>query len=135
MEARKIYNADIALVVNTRLVAKHRNWITMTSTLRTLAHAILSGIDTIEDLYSKAGVPLPSLNSLFSPSSLDKDDALGDAQRLVAGAAAQIIATTRQPMEYIQESTFSGMYTTASLGFVVEVDIPDLLKEAGPQVS
>jgi hypothetical protein len=105
----------------------------MTSALRTLAHAILSSVDDIEAAYSKAGVPLPSLDDLFVPSPLDGDRALMDAQRLLASAAGQIIASARQPKESIQEYAMS-TYMTASLGFVVDVNIPDILKGAGPQV-
>lgn len=105
----------------------------MTSALRTLALTILSGVDAIEAAYSKAGVPLPSLDHPFSPSPLDEDAALIDAQRLVAIAAAQIVALARQPLESIQESVMSA-YMTASLGFIVDVNIPDILKDAGSQV-
>lgn len=106
----------------------------MTSTLKALAHTILSGVEAIEAAYSKAGVSLPSLDDPFVPSPLDGDAAVMDAQRLVAGAAAQIIANARQPMESLQEYVM-GTYMTASLGFVVEVNIPDILKDAGSQVS
>ena len=105
----------------------------MTSPLRTLALTILSGVDAIEAAYSKAGVPLPSLDDPFSPSPLDEDAALIDVQRLVANAAAHIIAHARQPLESLQESVMS-TYMTASLGFIVDVNIPDILKNAGSQV-
>jgi len=106
----------------------------MTSSLRTLANTILSGVDAIEAAYSKAGVPLPSLDELFAPSPLDGDASLMDAQRLVAGAAAQIIVSARQPMETLQDYAM-GTYMTASLGFVVDANVPDILKGAGTQVS
>jgi hypothetical protein len=106
----------------------------MTGALRTLALAILSGVDAIEATYAKAGIPLPSLDDPFAPSPLDGDAALMDVQRLVASAATQIIANARQPMESLQEYAM-GAYMTALLGFVVDVNIPDILKDAGPQVS
>jgi hypothetical protein len=106
----------------------------MAGDLRTLALTILSGVDAIEATYSKAGVPLPSLDEPFSPSPLDGNAALIGAQRLVASAAAQIIAQVQQPLETLQESVMS-TYTTASLGFVVDMNIPDILKDAGSQVS
>lgn len=106
----------------------------MTSTLRTLALTILSGVDAIEAAYSQADIPVPSLYEPFVPSPLDRDNALVDAQRVVANAAAQLIAQARQPMDSIIEQSFS-MYTTALLGFVVEAHIPDILKTVGPQVS
>lgn len=77
---------------------------------------------------------MPSLDDAFVPTPLDGDNALADAQRLVANTAAQLIAHARQPMDSIQEQVMS-MYTTASLGFVVDANIPDILKTAGPQVS
>lgn len=106
----------------------------MTSTLRTLALTILSGVDAIEGIYSQAGVPVPSLNDTFVPSPLDDDEALVNAQRLVANAAAQIIAHASQPMDSILQQIM-GVYMTTSLGFVVGVHIPDILNDAGPQVS
>ena len=123
----KLYKPVAKLVANRRLN-------TMTGALRTLALTILSGVDAIEAAYSQAGVPFPSLDEPFSPSPLDGDAALMDAQRLVASAAAQIIAHAQQPLETLQESVMS-TYMTASLGFVVDVNIPDILKDAGSQVS
>lgn len=106
----------------------------MTDALRNLALSILSGVDALEAAYSKAGISLPSLDDSFVPSPLDKDGAVRDAQRLVASAASQIIAHARQPMESLQEYAM-GMYMTATLGFVVDANIPDILKGAGQQVS
>jgi hypothetical protein len=106
----------------------------MTSTLRTLALTILSGVDAIEGIYSQAGVPVPFLNDIFVPSLLDDDKALVNAQRLVANAAAQIIAHASQPMDSILQQV-NGMYMTTSLGIVVGAHIPDILNDAGPQVS
>lgn len=104
----------------------------MTDALRNLALSILSGVDALEAAYSKAGISLPSLDDSFVPSPLDKDGAVRDAQRLVASAASQIIAHARQPMESLQEYAM-GMYMTATLGFVVDANIPDILKGAGQQ--
>ena len=106
----------------------------MTSALRALALTILSGVEAIEAAHSKAGIPVPSLHDPFVPTPVDRDDALIDAQRLVVNAAAQLIAHARQPMDSIQEQAMS-LYMTASLGFVVDADIPDILKTAGAQVS
>ena len=106
----------------------------MPSALRTLATSLLSTIDTFEAVYSDAGAPAPSLDDPFVPSPLDSNPTLMNARNQIAALAAQIIVTARQPMDTIQLYGLS-MYMIASLGFVVDVHIADILKEAGPQVS
>ncbi|RDB16346.1 4-O-methyltransferase 1 [Hypsizygus marmoreus] len=103
-----------------------------TSPLRALANSILASIDTIEAIYSKHGVPIPSLDEQFTLKATDSDPALADASRLIATAATQLIATVRQPMETLQDYTL-GLYTTAALGFVVDANVPNILKDAGAQ--
>jgi len=104
----------------------------MTSPLTALASIISSGVQTLESAYAKDGLNFPSLDDPFQPNHLTFDPALMDTTRLIVAAAAQIIATVRFPMETIQNDLM-GMYTTALLGFAVEANVPDILKDAGPQ--
>ena len=105
----------------------------MTTPLLTLANTLVSGILTLESVYAKNGMTYPSLDDPFSPGSLDGDEVLANATRVIIGAAAQIIATVRPPVETLQESALA-MYTPASLGLAVDFGIADVLKATGPVV-
>ncbi|KAF8218310.1 S-adenosyl-L-methionine-dependent methyltransferase [Mycena galopus ATCC 62051] len=102
--------------------------------LATLAQLITSGVQTLEAAYAKQGIPYPSLDAPFQPTPLDFDPALFQTAHLIVAAASQLIATVRSPMETIQAYAAS-MHVTSTLGFVVDADIPDVLKDAGPQAS
>ncbi|KAK7038000.1 4-O-methyltransferase 1 [Favolaschia claudopus] len=104
----------------------------MATPLATLAQLITSGVQTLEDAYAKQGIPFPSLDAPFQPTPLDVDPAVFQTAHLIIAAASQLIATVRSPMETIQMYAAS-MHTTSTLGFVVDADIPDVLKDAGPQ--
>ncbi|KAG6910302.1 hypothetical protein DXG01_011699 [Tephrocybe rancida] len=82
--------------------------------------------------YAKDGSTFPSLDDPFRPTALDQNAALVEARRLVVAAAAQLIATVRSPVETLQEYA-PGMYNTATLGFVEETNVADIVKEGGPQ--
>ncbi|KAJ7026144.1 S-adenosyl-L-methionine-dependent methyltransferase [Mycena alexandri] len=102
------------------------------SPLAALAQLITAGVQTIEAAYAKQGIPYPSLDAPFQPTPLDFDPALFQTAHLIVAAASQLIATVRSPMETIQAYAAS-MHVTSTLGFVVDADIPDVLKDAGPQ--
>ncbi|KAJ7049471.1 S-adenosyl-L-methionine-dependent methyltransferase [Mycena amicta] len=104
----------------------------MASPLAALAQLITAGVQTIEAAYAKQGLPYPDLNAPFQPSPLDFDPALLQTAQLIVAAADQLIATVRSPMQTIQMYA-SSMHTTSTLGFVVDADIPDILKGAGPE--
>ncbi|KAF7368965.1 4-O-methyltransferase 1 [Mycena venus] len=100
--------------------------------LAALAQLITTGVKTLEDAYAKQGIPYPSLDAPFQPTPLDFDPALFQTAHLIVAAASQLIATVRSPMETIQAYAAS-MHVTSTLGFVVDADIPDVLKDAGPE--
>ncbi|KAJ6475817.1 S-adenosyl-L-methionine-dependent methyltransferase [Mycena vitilis] len=102
------------------------------SSLAALAQLITTGVQTLEDAYTKQGIPYPSLDAPFQPTPLDFDPALFQTAHLIVAAASQLIATVRSPMETIQAYAAS-MHVTSTLGFVVDADIPDVLKDAGSQ--
>ncbi|KAF7377776.1 4-O-methyltransferase 1 [Mycena sanguinolenta] len=104
----------------------------MATPLATLAQLISTGVQTLEAAYAKQGIPYPSLDAPFQPTPLDFDPALFQTAHLIIAAASQLIATVRSPMETIQAYAAS-MHTTSTLGFVVDADIPDVLKDAGPK--
>ncbi|KAJ6460913.1 S-adenosyl-L-methionine-dependent methyltransferase [Mycena sanguinolenta] len=106
----------------------------MATPLATLAQLISTGVQTLEAAYATQGIPYPSLDAPFQPTTLDFDPALFQTAHLIIAAASQLIATVRSPMETIQAYTAS-MHTTSTLGFVVDADIPDVLKDAGPKFA
>lgn len=103
------------------------------SPLAALAQLITAGVQTLEDAYAKQGIPYPSLDAPFQPTPLDFDPALFQTAHMIVAAASQLIATVRSPMETVQ-SYAASMHVTSTLGFVVDADIPDVLKDAGPKV-
>ena len=105
----------------------------MTTPLLALANILVNGILTLESAYAKNGMTYPSLDDPFSPDSLDGDEVLENTTRVIIGAAAQIIATVRLPVETLQESSLA-MYTPVSLGLAADLGVADILKAAGPAV-
>ncbi|KAI0068103.1 S-adenosyl-L-methionine-dependent methyltransferase [Artomyces pyxidatus] len=104
----------------------------MTSPLTALAGLISSGVQTLESAYAKEGLSFPSLDQPFSPGPLDKDPDVAATTRLIVAAAHQIIATVRAPMDTIQDYA-PAMYMSATLGLAVDVNVADVLKDAGTQ--
>ncbi|KAI0057865.1 S-adenosyl-L-methionine-dependent methyltransferase [Artomyces pyxidatus] len=104
----------------------------MTSPLTALANLISSSVQTLESAYSKEGLAFPSLDEPFRPGPLDNDAAIMAATHVIIAAAHQLIATVRSPMDTIFDYAPS-MFMSASLGLAVDVDVPDVLKDAGPQ--
>lgn len=107
---------------------------TSTSSLSALVGILSSGVQTLESEYTKQGSAYPSLNDPFAPGPLDSDATVNATARLVVAAAYQIIAAVRTPFESIQEYG-TGMYAPAALSLVVDIHIPNLLKDAGEQVN
>jgi hypothetical protein len=56
-----------------------------------------------------------------------------ESQALIVAAADQILAMLRPPVQTFTEMSF-GMYGMATLAFVIDTNIPDILKEAGATV-
>ncbi|KAI0057867.1 hypothetical protein BV25DRAFT_1841314 [Artomyces pyxidatus] len=104
----------------------------MASPLTALVNLISSSVQTLESAYSKEGLAFPSLDEPFRPGPLDKDSAIVAATQVVVVAAHQLIATVRPPVDTVFEHGLS-MYMAASLNVAVDVDVPDVLKEAGAQ--
>lgn len=106
---------------------------TMTTPLFALANTLINGILTLESVYAKNATSFPSLDEPFVPNALDNDAVLAATTRLIVGAAAQIIATVRPPVETLQDYALS-MYTPAALGLAVDCNFADVLESVGPEV-
>ncbi|KAH8827600.1 S-adenosyl-L-methionine-dependent methyltransferase [Flagelloscypha sp. PMI_526] len=105
----------------------------MTSNIRALIALISAQVDTIEAQYVKAGESYPTLDQpgpMFG--ALDHDPEVDKAKDIATAAAAQLLASLRHPMEAVYEMACGTLYT-AALGFVDEVNIVNILSEAGPQ--
>jgi len=98
----------------------------MSDALNTPVSIISSNVKNLMSLYSKENVKFPSLNEPFNPTAIK-------ATRLAIAAAAQLIATLGNPGDTVRELTPS-MYLSATIGFVVDVDVPDILAKAAPEV-
>ncbi|KAI0059128.1 S-adenosyl-L-methionine-dependent methyltransferase [Artomyces pyxidatus] len=104
----------------------------MTSPLSALVSIISSGVEALESAYAGQGIAFPSLDEPFRPGPLDKDPGVVSATRLIVAAAHQIIATVRPPLEVVLECG-SAMHMPAAIGLAVDVNVPDVLKDAGPE--
>ena len=107
---------------------------TMTSDIRALINIISAQVDTIEAKYAKAGESCPSLDQPEPTfGALDHDPEMDRAKDIATAAAAQLLASLRSPLDTVYEMA-CGTLQTAALGFVEEVNIANILAEAGPQV-
>ena len=105
----------------------------MSSPLKQLVEIISSGVETLQSAYDKDGIPFPSLNDPFVPTAMDTNIEVNATAKLIAAAAFQIIATVRTPMDTLQDYA-PAMYTSGALAVVVDTNVADILKTAGPQV-
>ncbi|KAJ4466244.1 S-adenosyl-L-methionine-dependent methyltransferase [Lentinula aciculospora] len=100
--------------------------------LSALVNIISTQTAILQTAYAKNNTKFPSIDDSFQPGPLDFDPSLTPARNLIVAAATQLIATVDSPMGFVY-SKIGGLYDTVTLGFVVDVDIPDILNEAGPE--
>lgn len=105
----------------------------MSDPLKSLIEILTTQTTILQAAYAKADAEVPSIDSPFQFAPLEFDPSLKEARHLIAAAAMQLIATVQSPMEVLQARLF-GIYDTITLGFVVDVNIPEILKDAGEQV-
>jgi hypothetical protein len=124
----------------------------MSTPLSALSSIISSGIATIESTYANHGTSFPSMDEPFQPGPLDEDESLCATIDYVTAAAAQLIALIKPtPLAVFASATSvcnrcyvrlflsthssDKFYLPAGLQVVVEANIPEILREAGAQVS
>jgi hypothetical protein len=105
----------------------------MSCPLTALANIISSSVDVVTRAYSQKGLQFPDLDDPSQQPAPDMDPSLVEHKALIVAAAAQISAMIRPPVQSFTELSF-GIYGTANLAFVVDTNIPDILKEAGAAV-
>ncbi|KIK53484.1 hypothetical protein GYMLUDRAFT_265005 [Collybiopsis luxurians FD-317 M1] len=104
----------------------------MCDSLRALVDIICSETAILQAAYAKQSAEVPTLDAPFEPGPLEFDPALSHVRHLIVAAAAQLIATVQSPIEFLQLAA-PAMFESAALGFVVDVNIPDILGTASPQ--
>ncbi|KAE9406446.1 S-adenosyl-L-methionine-dependent methyltransferase [Gymnopus androsaceus JB14] len=104
----------------------------MSDPLKGLIEILTTQTAILQAAYAKTGAEVPSVDSPFQFSPLELDPSLKEARDLVVAAATQLIATAQSPMDVLF-SKMTGLYDTVTLGFVIDVNIPEILKEAGEQ--
>ena len=105
----------------------------LSTPLRALANIILTSVQSLESAYANKGNAFPDLTQTFASGPLDTDPAVDETVRTIVAAAYQIIATVRAPPETIQEYS-TGAYSAAALSIVVDLNITNILQDAGEQV-
>jgi hypothetical protein len=103
------------------------------SPLSALLDLLTSSIRTLEATYAKEGLAFPSLDTPFKPNAVDNNPEVLNTARIAVAAAAQIIATIRNPMETVQE-TATGPYAAAALNVSVDLHVANIIKESGDEV-
>ncbi|KAJ3561208.1 hypothetical protein NP233_g10333 [Leucocoprinus birnbaumii] len=100
--------------------------------------AILSIISSttkeLHALYTQNGSQLPRMDDPLIANPLPNTDKVTGLSELIVAAVNQLTATVRDPKEAIWENATS-MCLPAALEFVIDVDIPQILKEGALHVN
>jgi hypothetical protein len=82
-------------------------------TLDQLLAIITSGVANIKKAYAKADVPIPNLNDLYTPDSVE--ESVSSTTMLVVAAATQLISTLRNPGQLVTEHSYAVSQTHTSI--------------------
>ncbi|KAF7340525.1 hypothetical protein MSAN_02124000 [Mycena sanguinolenta] len=106
------------------------------STLRLLANLISQAVDTIEGVYASADAAPPQLDKPWDPKdpseALGQDPTITEAKTTLVAAAAQLLVTIRDPISTLL-SISDGVPLLACLRTISELNVVEILREAGPQ--
>ncbi|KAJ3567382.1 hypothetical protein NP233_g6407 [Leucocoprinus birnbaumii] len=100
--------------------------------LSAIVSIISSSTKELQMLYAENGSQTPRLDEPLTGGASSYTGRVAELSELIVAAANQLIATVRDPKEVLWEDVTS-MFMSAALGFVVDVDIPDVLEEAPNQ--
>ncbi|KAJ7115443.1 O-methyltransferase [Mycena epipterygia] len=105
-------------------------------TLRLLANVITDAVNTMERVYGKAGMSLPSLDEPFNPQdpaeALRQDAEVSAAVKNIVAASAQISATVCDPVR-VAINTSNFFHVSSCLLAASELNVAEILHEAGPK--
>ncbi|KAJ7167795.1 O-methyltransferase [Mycena filopes] len=106
------------------------------STLRRLSNIITDAVNTIEDVYTAAQMPLPSLGRPFNENdpaeTLQEQGEVADAIKNIIAAAAQISATLCDPSRFAVNTAHAFLLSSCLLA-ASEFNVVEILCEAGPK--
>ncbi|OCH93672.1 O-methyltransferase [Obba rivulosa] len=97
-----------------------------------LAQIVANGVAAIQAECDSRGVSFPSLDDPYTPESDDIHRDVYSHIIPVIAAAHQLIATLQYPSMYVMTSAWS-MHSATTLRAVVAGNVPEILREAGPQ--
>ncbi|KAJ3815283.1 S-adenosyl-L-methionine-dependent methyltransferase [Lentinula aff. lateritia] len=100
--------------------------------LTALVDIISTQTAVLQSAYKDDSTKVPSIDDPYQPTPLEFDPSVTAARNLIVAAATQLIATVGSPHELIY-ANLCGEYDTVTMGFIVDVNIPEILKEAGMQ--
>ncbi|KAJ7220901.1 hypothetical protein GGX14DRAFT_354560 [Mycena pura] len=109
-------------------------------TLRCLARIINESLDTMENAYSHAGQAIPTLDAPFDPENpaeaVRQEPAVATAILDIMAAASQMSATVCSPAAAVLNAAQAVCFHISScLRAASELNVVEILREAGPQVS
>ncbi|KAA1470992.1 S-adenosyl-L-methionine-dependent methyltransferase [Dentipellis sp. KUC8613] len=108
----------------------------MAAALRSLLSIIQDSVQRIEDGFEQRGVAFPSLDVPVTPADASvqvlQDPQVQEASLLLTAAASQLIAAV-QPPQATAFNAGTSYYLSASLRTAIELNVVEILREAGPQ--
>lgn len=107
----------------------------MADPLKALVEIISTQTEILQAAYARSGEETPSINAPFQPDNpLEFEDSITQARYLIVAAAKQLIATVQSPVDFLPIKV-NGMYDTVAITFLIDVNVPEIMKETGPNVS
>ncbi|KAF7368126.1 hypothetical protein MSAN_00878900 [Mycena sanguinolenta] len=105
-------------------------------TLRRLSGIITESLDTIEQVYTHAKMPLPSLDAPFDPAdpaeAVRQDPVVMTAILNIMAATSQMSATLCNPVAAVVNTSMA-FHISSCLRAASELDVADILREVGPE--
>ncbi|KAJ7234592.1 O-methyltransferase [Mycena rebaudengoi] len=105
-------------------------------TLRRLSSIITESLDTIEQVYAHAEMPLPSLDAPFDPTdpaeAVRQDPVVMTAILNIIAATSQMSATLCNPAAAVVNTSMA-FHISSCLRAASELDVADILREVGSE--
>ncbi|KAJ3722637.1 S-adenosyl-L-methionine-dependent methyltransferase [Lentinula raphanica] len=100
--------------------------------LESLVDIISTQTALLQSLYAKNSAEVPTLDAPLQFNALEFDPELTAVRTLIVAAATHLIATVQSPLQFTANS-LGGLYDNVALGLVVDINVPEILKEAGDE--
>ncbi|EPQ59057.1 S-adenosyl-L-methionine-dependent methyltransferase [Gloeophyllum trabeum ATCC 11539] len=104
------------------------------SELRALSDLIKNSIETVETVCKRNGQPYPSSHAPFTMASeaIRIDPEISQAGTTIVAAASQLIVAVRPPPLTLVATALQ-YHVSSSLGTVLQLNVAEILRSAGPQ--